>query len=426
MQKYFLITFLLLSFGRLWAHPMPNTVVNLSIGEKSIQGEAKMPLLDLQSAMGSTRSDVKDAFFSSYFTNHIKAISANQAWTTTINTIELTTDTDEMVGRYQEVLVHFTMAPPAIPNWRQFTFDYNAIIHQVVTHKIIVFIQQDWRNGIHSDQEATPLGVIEMDVRSEKVHPLEVNLEQGSWWKGFSSMVRLGMQHIKEGTDHLLFLIVLLLPATLLVNGKRWSSFGGIKYSLLHLLRIVTAFTIGHSLTLLIGALGWVQVPSQPIEILIAVSILISAVHAIYPVFPGREMYIALGFGLIHGMAFAGVLSNMNLGAGTLAFSIFGFNLGIELMQLFIIALVIPWLILLSQTAAYSLIRISGAALSAIAAGAWVLQRSTGQANVITNVLDKSTHYGVWAIGALAITALVLYRWHYVNVLPLKRADGSI
>ena len=376
MGRTFLLACLLLVGGTVWAHPMPNSVVNLSVLSTEIKGEAKMPWPELQSAIGdSVHPDIQDPFFKNYFKAHINAITGRQKWTTLINKIELTTDTDEFVGKYQEVIVHFTLLPAAINDWRQFTFNYDAIVHQVVTHKILVFVKQDWRNGIHEESGALPLGVIKVDVRSGKLFPLQVNLEKGSWWKGFVSMLNLGRQHIQEGTDHLLFLIVLLLPAMLLPNGRQWGSYGGIRYSIVHLLKIVTAFTIGHSLTLLIGALGWVHLPAQPIEVLIAFSILISAIHAIYPVFAGKEMYIALGFGLVHGLAFASVLFNMNLGAGTLALSILGFNLGIELMQLLIIALIAPWLILLSRTNIYKPLRIAGAVLSAIVAVIWVVER---------------------------------------------------
>jgi hypothetical protein len=247
-------------------------------------------------------------------------------------------------------------------------------------------------------------------IGAGEYQPLNVSLEDGSWWKGFKVILNLGMQHIKEGTDHLLFLIVLLLPATLLKNGRQWGKYGGLKYSVTRLLKIVTAFTIGHSITLLIGALGWVKLPGQPVEILIAISILVSAVHAIYPLFPGKEMYVAAGFGLIHGLAFAGVLSGMNLSAGTLALSILGFNIGIEVMQLLIIAMIIPWLVLLSHTSVYKWARITGAVLAAIAAIAWVIERSSGNSNFITSFVERGSQYSLWGIVALAIVSLIVYK----------------
>jgi len=215
------------------------------------------------------------------------------------------------------------------------------------------------------------------------------------------------MQHIKEGTDHLLFLIVLLLPAALLTNGRQWGKFGGTKYSILRLLKIITSFTIGHSITLLIGALGWLRLPAQPVEILIAFSILVSAIHAIKPIFPGKEMYVAAGFGLIHGLAFASVLANLKLSAGTMALSILGFNLGIEIMQLFVVLITIPWLILLSQTPVYKYVRVGGAAISGIIAIAWILERATQTPNFVSAFVNKAAEQTRWAILILAVLALV-------------------
>jgi hypothetical protein len=365
------------------AHPMPGSVVSLSVMENNIAGEAKMSLLDLEAALKIELSDTLNfntPFFIDYFRQHIKASSGKELWTTAVDSLRITTETDIHVGKYQEVLIWFTMTPPQRKSLRNFLLNYDVIIHQVITHKILVYLKSDWKNGIQAEDESKPIGTIYTNfmIGAGEYQPLNVRLEDGSWWKGFKVITNLGMQHIREGTDHLLFLIVLLLPATLLKKEKQWGAYGGLKYSVTRLLKIVTAFTIGHSLTLGIGALGWVHLPTQPVEVLIAISILVSAIHAIYPVFAGREMYVAAGFGLIHGLAFAGVLSDMNLSAGTLAVSILGFNIGIELMQLFIIALVVPWLILLSKTKAYKWIRISGAILAAIAAVFWVIERSSG------------------------------------------------
>jgi HupE / UreJ protein len=105
---------------------------------------------------------------------------------------------------------------------------------------------------------------------------------------GFGSMFRLGMRHIAEGTDHLLFLLALLLPAPLLVFGSGWAGFAGLRHSFAQILKVVTAFTVGHSITLALAGLGLVLVPTSPVEVLIAVSILVSAVHALRPLFPGR------------------------------------------------------------------------------------------------------------------------------------------
>jgi hypothetical protein len=214
---------------------------------------------------------------------------------------------------------------------------------------------------------------------------------------------------------------VLLLPATLLTNGRQWTKFGGTKYSVLRLLKIVTSFTIGHSITLLIGALGWLRLPAQPVEILIAFSILVSAIHAIRPIFPGKEIYVAAGFGLIHGSAFASVLANLKLSAGTMVLSILGFNLGIELMQLFIILIIVPWLILLSNTPLYKWVRIPAAVLAGVAALGWIIERVSGNVNFVTEILSQLTPYAVWLIVVLAVVACAvsLGNWYISRVSKL-------
>ncbi|WP_343674248.1 HupE/UreJ family protein [Chitinophaga sp.] len=421
MKGYILSALLLLSGICSFAHPMPSSVVTLSVLETSISGEAKMPLLDLEGALkmeADNNLNVNTQFFKNYFHQHIKAFSGQTLWATTIDSIGTEENVDINVGNYREVVVWFKMAPPAGKSLRSFLFDYDVIVHQIITHSILVFLKNDWKNGLHAENSGEPLGVITTNFKIGKFEPLTVDLEEGSWWKGFKSMLELGMQHIQEGTDHLLFLIVLLLPATLVATGKKWAGYAGTKYSLTRLLKIVTSFTIGHSITLLIGALGWCRPPAQPIEVLIALSILVSAIHALRPVFPGKEFFVAGGFGLIHGMAFAAALSGMGLGARILALSILGFNLGIELMQLFIVALIIPWLILLSQTKMYRWFRIAGAVTAGIVSIAWIVERCTGIPNFITGLIAAAYEYAIWAIVGLAVFSIGCYVWqHYGPVI---------
>jgi HupE / UreJ protein len=114
--------------------------------------------------------------------------------------------------------------------------------------------------------------------------------------------------------------------------------------------KIVTEFTAGHSVTLTAGAMNLVHVPRRPGEVVIAASILIFAVHAFRPLFPGREAAIAGCFGLVHRMAF-------------------------ETMQLLVVAAGLPSLILLSRTRLYPSIRIAGPVFAGAAAAAWIVQR---------------------------------------------------
>ena len=221
-----------------------------------------------------------------------------------------------------------------------------------------------------------------------------------------SDLFRLGMRHIAEGTDHLLFLLVLLLPAPLLAVHRRWQRTGSVRDSLLHILGIVTAFTLGHSLTLSLAAMNVVHVPGRPVEVLIAVSILVSAMHALRPLFPGREAWIAAFFGLIHGLAFAATLDRLGLSRWDRLAGILAFNLGIEAMQLLVVAAVLPSLLLLSRTTLYPAFRICGAVSAAAAAVAWIAERVLNLQTPVDTVATAVTRQAVPLAAALFLVSL--------------------
>jgi HupE / UreJ protein len=232
---------------------------------------------------------------------------------------------------------------------------------------------------------------------------------------GVPSMFRLGMRHIAEGTDHLLFLIALLLPAPLLAVGSRWTAFGGVHHSLIQIVRVVTAFTFGHSITLALGASGLVSLPGRPVEVLIAFSILVSAAHALCPLFPGREPMIAAGFGLIHGLAFATTLQKLGVGPWQRMASILGFNLGIETMQLIVVAAILPSLLILSRSPAYTILRFSGALFAGFASLGWIIERLLGVHTSVDLVVDFAAHRGAWIAISLGIISIASWLRHRIQ-----------
>ncbi len=398
----------------IYAHQQPTTLVVLDIAADHVAMNLHVPLSELELAFGHDVTQhpektiqVWEPPFRRYLIDHIRPVTAaGQSWSVQVLHMTVGSAAQTQSGPFQEVFVHLSLTPPLGASVRNFILNYDLIMHQVVTHKALVSVHSDWSSG---RAEPTQVGVIAVNTGTTRIEPLSIQLGEGSWWAGFKGMVSLGAQHIRAGTDHLLFLIVLLLPATLTVRGREWGNFGGSHYSLVRLVRIVTAFTLGHSATLLAGALHWLALPQQPVEVLIACSILVTALHAIRPIFPGREAQIAAGFGLVHGLAFATVLADLKLAAGPLALSIFGFNLGIELMQLFVIACTVPWLILLSMTPAHQRVRIGGALLAAIAAVGWIVNRVSGESNGIERLMITVTTFSPLGILILALIAITAY-----------------
>ena len=403
------------------AHQTPSTIVLLDVNPKTVSVELQLPLGELELAFGHEITKDPEHLIQNfgpqlkeYLLAHIHPMTAkDNPWTVEVTNMTVGKAEQTESGPYQEITVQLVLIPPTGVSTRKFTFDYDVIMHQLVTHSALVSIRSDWELG-KTNTEPVKVGVIRVDTQSTLIYPLEVNLEKGgNWWTGLKGMFFLGMEHIREGTDHLLFLLVLLLPATLVVNRKRWGNFGGTKYSIMRLLKIVTAFTIGHSITLLIGASGWINLPVKPVEILIAVSILISAIHAIYPIFPNKEVYVAAGFGLVHGLAFATVLSVLNLDASVMVLSILGFNIGIEIMQLFVVILIIPWLILLSQTPVYKWVRIVWSLLAGTASLAWILERVLEKPNKISILIQSNYEYAPWGILILAFFSVTGFLGNY-------------
>jgi hypothetical protein len=148
-------------------------------------------------------------------------------------------------------------------------------------------------------------------------------------------------------------------------------------------------------------------VPQQPVEALIAVSILVAAVHAVRPIFPGREALIAGLFGLVHGMAFSVTLSTLELSGRQLMLSLLGFNLGVEIMQLVVVALVLPALVILARTKAYPQLRIAAALLTGVAATGWLLDR-LGVTTVMGAAADSLGASSPWLLGALWLGTIVV------------------
>lgn len=226
-------------------------------------------------------------------------------------------------------------------------------------------------------------------------------------WSGFGGAFRLGAHHIAEGTDHLLFLFTLLLPAPLLAAAGSWKGRSTIRSSVIHIAGIVTAFTLGHSLTLALSGLGIIHLPSRPVEVLIAISILVSAIHAIRPLFPGREAIIAASFGLVHGLAFASALSELGVTGWYRSISLLGFNLGIEAMQLAAVTLTLPALLLLSRTNYYAVFRITSATFAAVASCAWIAERVLNRPNSIGYGVEKLANYPIGLCAALWIGSIL-------------------
>ncbi len=163
-----------------------------------------------------------------------------------------------------------------------------------------------------------------------------------------------GFRHVLIGYDHVAFLLLLLLPAVLRRSGRGWIAATNRREVTLELLKIVTAFTVAHSITLGLAATGTMRLPAQPIELAIAASIVIAGLLNLVPVAARWRLALAFGFGFVHGFGFANALREIDAAGARLAPVLAGFNIGVELAQLAIVALVLPVLWMLSRGTGYA------------------------------------------------------------------------
>lgn len=196
-------------------------------------------------------------------------------------------------------------------------------------------------------------------------------------WRILVDFLWNGIWHIWIGYDHVAFLLLLLLPAVLQRRNKRWEPKPALKPALWEVAAIVTSFTLAHSITLSLSALGIIILPVQFIEMAIAATVVVTGLHNLFPVGIRYRWTIAFAFGLIHGFGFANVLRELGLQGSNLAITLFAFNIGVELGQLTIVLVFVPLAYLLRRTMLYRYgILPVGSLVISILAGWWFIQRA--------------------------------------------------
>ena len=224
-------------------------------------------------------------------------------------------------------------------------------------------ITEDWRAFLGEHYQTlgnlrTPSGERQV-IFGEESRSVTVDIDR-TVATGWFDFVKLGIEHILTGYDHLLFLVALLATAR-----GAWS-----------IVRIVTAFTLAHSVTLSVAALGVVTIPDRIIEPLIAATIVWVALENLFAAEPDRRRWIwSFGFGLVHGFGFASVLGELGLKGAILVRGLVGFNVGVEIGQLIFVVVFLPALMWLSRGRGARLTpRIASLAVAAIGTY-WLVER---------------------------------------------------
>ncbi|MDB4944287.1 MAG: putative rane protein [Labilithrix sp.] len=214
-------------------------------------------------------------------------------------------------------------------------------------------------------------------ILSRGEHDVRFELDGSGRARQLRNIVVEGIFHIWTGYDHILFLLALLLPSVLRREGTGWIPVLRLRPALLDVLRIVTSFTVAHSITLSLAALGVVTLPSRLVESVIAASVVLAAVNNLRPVLGHDRWMAAFLLGLMHGFAFSATLSDLDLPRSNLLVTLFGFNAGVELGQLAIVALFVPLAFAARRAPAYRRWGLrAGSVAIALLATVWLVERA--------------------------------------------------
>ena len=366
MRCFVLILLLSLSVAPAYAHKPSDSYLALAVQDDHLTGQWDIALRDLDYAIGLdtdgngeiTWGEVKAKYTEivAYALARL-AIAADGVGCPMRVTEHLIDNHSD--GAYE--VMRFAVDCPAAP--------------RVVTIKYTLFFDLDPQHR----------GLLRFEEQG-RTHTAVFSPDRETWqWEGqsvglgsqFRDFFETGVWHIWTGFDHILFLYALLLPAVLEHRGGRWQAATTFRKAFLDVISIVTAFTIAHSITLSLAVLGFITLPSRLIESTIAASVVVAALNNLYPLIEKRLWIVAFVFGLVHGLGFANVLTDLALPKAALAVSLVSFNLGVETGQLAIVATFLPVAYLSRRSWLYPRLVLGAGSLSIVAvASVWLIERS--------------------------------------------------
>ena len=328
------LALLLLAATGASAHEPSRSVLSLSVTESELAGRLDLSLRDLEEAVGLDADgdaaitwgelEAREPAIVAYASPRLRVSND-----TVPCPFALTPNGIDTHGGATFAVLALSGTCESRPDRLQ--VDYSLLFDLDPAHRAIVTIES--------------AGTVSTAVISDTERAYTASLESAGAWASLHRFVIEGVSHIWHGYDHLAFVVLLVLPI-LLGRGAKPSTTSA-RAAAGEILRVVTAFTVAHSLTLAIAAAGWVPIPTRAVELVIAASVLLAAVANVAPRVARLGPKLAFAFGLVHGFGFAGALGELTAGRAALLPTLAGFNLGVELGQLAVVAAVFPLLLAL-------------------------------------------------------------------------------
>ncbi|MDH3295313.1 MAG: HupE/UreJ family protein [Acidimicrobiia bacterium] len=413
------------------AHSGSQTYLYVDVTDTSLSGRIEAPVPDMARALGLDATDDGAGFIGAnqdaivaYLAEHMEFTVDGVEWPETFDSAFLFySDLPEADDNY--LVVPFTVSvlsdDDTVP--RSFDLLFDPFVEEIPGRSSLLLIANDWRGGV-IDNGYDSLTAFDAGSRAQVI-----DLGEGSWFKNLTASVKLGVDHIRTGPDHVLFVLVLLLPAVLVFN-RRWWPTDGFGSSLWRVLKIVTMFTVAHSITFTLAGLDLLPLPpSKLVEFIIALSIAAAALHNIRPLLPNREWLLSFSFGLFHGMGFATLVEGLDVPRSVQLVSLLGRNLGIEIGQAAVVILLFPALFLLRRTRFYQPFFMVASVVMAAISLVWMVERlaetDLGISAVIDPLFASAPTLAAAVIGLTAVS-LGLHRMEDRpgRLLPVHGSDS--
>jgi hypothetical protein len=350
------------------AHIASNGFLSLRVDRSQISGALELAIRDGELAVGLDRDgDGKVTWgelragqtaLQTYVLEHLRLVGADGACAMGFGPVQVNERVD---GNYLWLPISAVCA--SVP--KRLSIDYRVLDAEDPSHRGLLTLSANGATQTAVLGGASGVRLFELD------HP--------SPWSAFVEYLRAGIWHIWSGIDHLLFLLSLLLPAVLVRRQSRWEAVPMAAPAFANIVKVVTAFTLAHSITLSLAAFDVIRLPGRLTESVIAASIIIAALNNVFPRITEGRWRIAFAFGLLHGFGFASVLAEMGLPKGARLISLVAFNLGVETGQLAVVLAVMPLAYLLRSTSFYrrGVMPWGSSAIAGLAL-VWFLQRALG------------------------------------------------
>lgn len=390
------------------AHETEQPYVYAFISEQTIDGRVEFAIGDVAEVLGLDLSgsdrDIEAALranaepLRAYADDHF----AIQDWPISWGSVDLFR---EGPGDLAFAVVQYDVGVPITGVPTELSIEFDPFFDEIRGRDGLLLIT----GGYQAGEFARDKEILVTYTTSDRVQPIDLGARGA--WDNFVSSITLGIDHIKTGPDHILFVLALLLPSVLIFRDG-WKPVHGFGAALWRVLKIATFFTIAHSITFTLAGMGWLPTPpSKIVETIIAASIAAAALHNLRPIFPNREWSLSFVFGLFHGMGFASLVSDLDVSQTSQLVSLLGRNVGIEIGQVVVILLLFPGLFLLRRTATYRpFLTIASLVLSALAVF-WMIERIF-EIDLGTNaIVDRvaSVPAGYWIAAGFTAVALAVF-----------------